>query len=99
MLLKIGIVITLTSLVGSALVSVIMFIRLLQSKPPRSIGVGESLSVLLTSGLTKNYAELLSESGKNPGALDQIVSTLHRFLGWCLGAGLLAVILGLILGC
>ena len=98
MLLKIGIVITLTSLVGSALVSGIMFVRLLHSKPSRSIGVGESLSVLLTSGLTRSYVKLLSETGKSPDVFDQIISTLHWLLGWCLGAGLLAATLGLILG-
>ncbi len=99
MLLKIGIVTTLTSLVGSALISGIMFVRLLRSKPPGRLAVGESVSVLLFSELTKGYLKLLSEAGNKPSVFDQIISRIHRMLRWCLGAGLLAGTLGFILGC
>jgi flagellar motor component MotA len=99
MLLKLGIVVVLASLVGSALIHGIMLLRVLRSKLPMRIVIGECLAELLMSARAKDYMTLLSEASKRPTMFDQVIYTLDRLIGWCLGAGLVAVALGLILGC
>jgi hypothetical protein len=88
----------LTSLVGSAIVSVIMYSRLIHCKLAKRITLGESFSILLSSGLVRDYIRLLSEAGEKPTTFDRIVSRLHSLLVWCLGAGILTVALGAIGG-
>ena len=96
MLLKIGIIAVLGSLIGFALVHGIMLVRILRSKPPARIAIGESLAELLMSARAKDYMKLLSQTNRKPTLFDHTIYITERFMGWCLAIGIVSLAIGLI---
>jgi hypothetical protein len=91
-----GFITLLTSLVCGILVDFVMFIRVLRSRPPKEIVLGESISELLFSGLVRDYMRLLGDARALPGRFDHFIYDLHRLCGWCVALGLFLVAVGLI---
>jgi hypothetical protein len=83
-------------LLGSILVNIIMFLRLLMFAQDGQVVLGEFLSMLFLSGSARDYVKTLRKEGREPTLLDTVLYRLNKTFCWLILIGIIGVIAGLI---
>ena len=97
-MLQFGVLLVIYALVSNVLVNLIMLGKFLSRAPQSGPAIGEIISFLFGSELTKSYRELLIKDGVEPTIFDELLYRINTLLNFALLAGIVIIALGLIVG-
>ncbi len=95
-MVKLSVILIGVGVLGSILVNIIMFLRLLIFAQDGQVVLGEFLSIRFLSGSARDYIKTLRKEGREPTLLDIVLCRLNKTFCWFMLIGIIGVIAGLI---
>jgi hypothetical protein len=95
-IIRAGIIIGLSALVGWCITNAVMLTNFLRRMPRGKIAILEFFAVFITGGLGKKYMTLLKDSNVEPTGCDKMLCMSDRICTWFFIGSIILLVIGVL---